>query len=102
MKYDIPAKAASIADWQSGAISRLQLLDAGLSAQSIKRRLERGRWQQLHRGVYAVFTGPVELVVTAGVLTPLVGVPPEGVPPVGVEPPPPPVDPPPPSEPPPP
>jgi hypothetical protein len=24
----------------------------------IKRRLERGRWQQLHWGVYAVFTGP--------------------------------------------
>jgi predicted transcriptional regulator of viral defense system len=35
-----------------------QLLEAGLSAQLIKRRLERGRWQQLHWGVYAAFTGP--------------------------------------------
>jgi predicted transcriptional regulator of viral defense system len=33
-------------------------LDAGLSAQLIKRRLGRGRWQQLYWGVYAVFSGP--------------------------------------------
>lgn len=58
MGYDIPAVAAEIARWQSGAISRQQLLDAGLSAQMIKRRVERGRWQQLYWGVYAVFTGP--------------------------------------------
>ncbi len=50
--------AAPIAQWQSGAISRQQLLGAGLSAQMIKRRLERGRWQQLYLGVYAAFTGP--------------------------------------------
>jgi Transcriptional regulator, AbiEi antitoxin len=58
MLYDIPAAATEIAQWQAGTISRRQLLDAGLSAQMIKRRVERGRWQQLHRGVYAVFTGP--------------------------------------------
>jgi hypothetical protein len=58
MGYDIPAAAAQIAHWQSGTVSRQQLLDAGLSAQLIKRRLERGRWQQIHWGVYAVFTGP--------------------------------------------
>jgi predicted transcriptional regulator of viral defense system len=58
MGYDIPAAAAEIAQWQSGTVSRQQLLDAGLSAQLIKRRLERGRWQQLHWGVYAVFSGP--------------------------------------------
>lgn len=59
MKYDIPATAVSIVQSQSGAVSRQQLLDAGLKSQTIFRRLERGRWQQLHRGVYAVFTGPV-------------------------------------------
>jgi len=48
-----------MAERQAGAISRQQLLDAGLSAQTIKRRVERGRWQQLNWGVYAVFTGPV-------------------------------------------
>jgi len=58
MGYDIPAAMAEIAQWQSGVVSRQQLLEAGLSAQLIKRRLERGRWQQLHWGVYAAFTGP--------------------------------------------
>jgi len=59
MKYDIPVAVASVAQSQSGAVTRQQLLDAGLKSQTIFRRLERGRWQQLHRGVYAVFTGPV-------------------------------------------
>ena len=58
MNYDIPPEAAETAHRQAGAISRPQLLDDGLSSQLIKRRLERGRWQQLHWGVYAVFTGP--------------------------------------------
>lgn len=58
MKYDVPTAAAAIARWQAGVISRRQLLDAGISAQTIKRRLGRGRWQQLYRGVYAVFNGP--------------------------------------------
>jgi hypothetical protein len=58
MRYDIPAPISPTAHWQSGAISRQQLLDAGLSAQTIKRRVERGRWQQLYWGVYAAFTGP--------------------------------------------
>jgi hypothetical protein len=35
MRYDIPAAAAEIAQSQAGAISRKQLLDAGLSAQLI-------------------------------------------------------------------
>jgi predicted transcriptional regulator of viral defense system len=59
MKYDVPSPAASIARSQSGAVSRPQLLDAGLSSKLIKARLKRGRWQRLHWGVYAVFTGPV-------------------------------------------
>jgi predicted transcriptional regulator of viral defense system len=58
MGYDIPAAVAEIADWQEGVISRRQLLEAGLNGQLIKRRVERGRWQQLHWGVYAVFNGP--------------------------------------------
>lgn len=58
MVYDIPAAAAEIAHWQAGAISRQQLLEAGVNAKMIKRRAERGRWQQLYRGIYAVFTGP--------------------------------------------
>jgi predicted transcriptional regulator of viral defense system len=58
MNYDILPEAAEIARWQAGAISRRQLLDAGLNRKKIARRLERGRWQQLHRGVYAAFNAP--------------------------------------------
>jgi len=56
--YDIPAEMVETARWQAGAISRRQLLDAGLNAKVIVKRLARGRWQQLYRGVYAVFSGP--------------------------------------------
>ena len=57
MNYDIPSVMSELADLQDGAISRRQLLAAGLTAQMIDTRLERGRWQMLHRGVYAVFSG---------------------------------------------
>jgi predicted transcriptional regulator of viral defense system len=59
MSYDIPGVAAPIAQSQSGAVSRQQLLRAGIASKLINARLKRGRWQQLHWGVYAVFTGPV-------------------------------------------
>jgi hypothetical protein len=58
MKYDVSACVDEITSWQAGAISRQQLLGAGLSSQLIKRRLDRKHWQQLYRGVYAVFSGP--------------------------------------------
>src|SRR5690349_8703684 len=59
MSYDIPGAAAPIAQSQSGAVSRQQLLRAGIASKLINARLKRRRWQQLHWGVYAVFTGPV-------------------------------------------
>jgi hypothetical protein len=40
-----PHHSVSVAHWQEGVISRRQLLEAGLSSQLIKSRLERGRWQ---------------------------------------------------------
>ena len=58
MNYDIPDVVSELAHWQAGAISRRQLLAAGFTAQIIDTRVERRRWQVLHRGVYAVFTGP--------------------------------------------
>src|SRR3984885_3163258 len=58
MGYDIPAPVDEIARWQAGAISRRQLLAAGISDQIILERLRRQRWQQLYRGIYAVFSGP--------------------------------------------
>jgi predicted transcriptional regulator of viral defense system len=58
MDYEIPGTAAELVRWQAGVISRQQLLTAGLTTQMITTRLERKRWQQLHWGVYAVFSGP--------------------------------------------
>jgi predicted transcriptional regulator of viral defense system len=58
MSNDIPDGIAELALRQAGSISRQQLLDAGLNPQLIIRRIERNRWQQLYRGVYATFTGP--------------------------------------------
>jgi predicted transcriptional regulator of viral defense system len=58
MNYDVPAAICELARWQSGVVSREQLLDGGLSAQMVKRRIDRGRWQRLYLGVYAVFNGP--------------------------------------------
>jgi predicted transcriptional regulator of viral defense system len=59
VNYGIPDAVTELARWQGGAISRRQLLAAGFTPQMIFTRLERGRWQQLHWGVYAMFTGPV-------------------------------------------
>jgi hypothetical protein len=71
MNYDIPAEAGRIASWQAGAISRRQLLDAGLNRKTISRRVDRGSWQRLFRGVYAVFTGlpPRETWLWAAILS---------------------------------
>jgi predicted transcriptional regulator of viral defense system len=57
MGYSI-SSLSELARLQAGAISRQQLLEAGLSSQMIKKRVRYGRWQQLYRGVYAVFNGP--------------------------------------------
>ena len=71
MRSDIPGEISALAQRQAGAISRPQLIDAGLSPQLIIRRLERGRWQQLFRGVYAVFSGlpPRETWLWAAILS---------------------------------
>ncbi len=47
-------KVARIASSQHGVVTRSQLLEAGLSAKEIRRRLERGGLLQQHRGVYRV------------------------------------------------
>jgi hypothetical protein len=40
-------------------LSREQALEAGLSRHAVNARLDSGRWQRLHRGVFAAFSGPV-------------------------------------------
>jgi Transcriptional regulator, AbiEi antitoxin len=58
MSYDVPPPLRELAELQRGVVSWNQVLAAGLSPDVIRRRVGRGRWQRLHNGVYAVFTGP--------------------------------------------
>jgi very-short-patch-repair endonuclease len=64
MTYDVPVSLRELAVLQRGVICRTQVLSAGLSTQFIHCRIERGRWQRLHRGVYATFTGPADRQAT--------------------------------------
>jgi hypothetical protein len=55
-------KLLSLADClerQEGVLTREQAIDAGFSRHAIAARLESRRWQRLHRGVFATFSGPV-------------------------------------------
>jgi very-short-patch-repair endonuclease len=44
---------------QDGVVSRQQLLGLGLTVGQARARVDTGRWQRLHPGVYATFNGPV-------------------------------------------
>jgi hypothetical protein len=46
-------------DAQCGIADRPQALGAGFSDRQIEHRLRSGRWQAVHAGVYATFTGPL-------------------------------------------
>ena len=44
---------------QDGAITASQVRQLGVSHDAIEAHVDAHRWQRLHRGVFAVFTGPV-------------------------------------------
>jgi hypothetical protein len=46
-------------DVQRGVVDRSQAKQVGFSDQQIRYRLRSGRWQHVHEGVYATFTGPL-------------------------------------------
>lgn len=46
-------------DAQCGIIDRSQALGAGLSDKQIEHKVTSGRWQRVHAGVYATFSGPL-------------------------------------------
>jgi very-short-patch-repair endonuclease len=50
---------ADVLERQHGVLTREQAISAGLSRRLIASRLDSGRWQRLHRGVFATFSGPV-------------------------------------------
>jgi very-short-patch-repair endonuclease len=53
-KYDTDLAIAALAGAQHGVVARSQLLQAGLTAAAIKRRVRAGRLHRVHAGVYAV------------------------------------------------
>jgi Transcriptional regulator, AbiEi antitoxin len=57
MARELSPELRYLARQQHGVVSRSQALKAGLSPGMIKFRVKSGRWQQLHLGVYATFTG---------------------------------------------
>jgi hypothetical protein len=57
MVSELPYTLRYLARNQSGVVSRSQAIRAGLTSDTIRFRVTSGRWQQIHRGVYATFTG---------------------------------------------
>lgn len=53
-----PALAADLLALQDGVLTRAQALDTGVTDKYVVAALRSGRWQRLHTGVYAVFSGP--------------------------------------------
>jgi hypothetical protein len=57
MGNELPPALRAIAAAQAGVVSRRQVLRAGIPATTITSKLQHGRWQHLHQGVYSVTTG---------------------------------------------
>jgi hypothetical protein len=57
MTRAIPAAARDLLEVQAGVLSRAQALRAGMTDKQIKAAWRSGRWQRLHTGVYAAFSG---------------------------------------------
>ncbi len=58
MTREVPAEACELANDQDGVLTRAQASQAGMTAKQIVAALSSGRWQRLHTGVYATFSGP--------------------------------------------
>jgi hypothetical protein len=57
MTSNFVTAAGGLLRLQQGVITRPQALASGLTSKAIRARLASGRWQRLHRGVYATFSG---------------------------------------------
>lgn len=58
MTQELPRRSHALLAAQEGMVARWQLPAAGISATSARNLVRCGRWRQVHRGVYAAFTGP--------------------------------------------
>src|SRR5262245_38612705 len=70
MSLDLPENLDRLTQIQRGILSAALARRGGLSTDSVKSRLRCGKWQHIHRGVYATFTGkpPREALMWAAVL----------------------------------
>ncbi len=61
-RFDLPDQPSlhHVADLQRGVVTTAQLADAGLSPNFARARVAAGRWQQIHRRVYAAFSGELD------------------------------------------
>jgi hypothetical protein len=59
MDSAIPPGLRAVVAEQAGVVNRQQLLRAGVSRNAVAAKVRHGRWQTLHPGVYATFTGAV-------------------------------------------
>jgi len=57
LSRELEGRIADVAARQHGVVTRAQLIESGLSASALGRRLQSGRLRALHRGVYLV--GPL-------------------------------------------
>jgi predicted transcriptional regulator of viral defense system len=57
MERELPPTLRYLIRRQSGVVSRVQALQAGLSEDMVKFRISSDRWRRIHPGVYATFTG---------------------------------------------
>jgi hypothetical protein len=57
MTRELPYEVLDLLDYQAGVLSRAQAQRAGMTGKQIDTAARSGRWQRLHVGVYAAFTG---------------------------------------------
>jgi hypothetical protein len=71
MSGALPLAVIDLVDLQRGILTIDQATEAGLSKELLKSRVRQGRWQRIHRGVYATFSGKLsrEAVLWAAVLS---------------------------------
>lgn len=57
MPVEIPIACRQLIDDQDGVLGMAQALDLGMAADGLRSQVRCGRWQQVHRGVYAASNG---------------------------------------------
>ena len=55
--HDLPDALADLLDQRAGVLTRSEALQAGMTRKQIQAQVASGRWQRLHLGVYAAFSG---------------------------------------------